>query len=193
MRYTGPGAGVYYPHRARLLAGLRGTVLEIGPGGGANLHHMSRRVHWIGLEPNPYFHAPLRRAAGGRGQVLTGEAERIPLADDSVDAVVGTIVLCSVRDQRRVLAEIARVLRPGGRYVFLEHVLAPPLTWSRLMLRAAAPMSRLLDGGCDPARQTGRLIEAAFDHVEFDEFPVGGPIGVTIPHLAGWAETTPSR
>jgi SAM-dependent methyltransferase len=191
-RWSDSGAAVYYPHRARLLAGLSGTVLEIGPGGGASVRHLPRRVRWIGLEPNRYLHERLRRTVGNRGQVLLGEAERIPLADASVDAVVGMIVLCSVHDQERAVAEIARVLRPGGRYVFLEHVLAAPGTWSRFMLRVSAPMSRWLDGGCDPARETGRLIEATFDHVEFDEFPVGFPLGVTIPHLAGWA-TSSSR
>ncbi|QFU93017.1 class I SAM-dependent methyltransferase [Amycolatopsis sp. YIM 10] len=182
------GAGMYVPQRRKLLADLTGTVLEIGPGAGANTAHFGRDVRWLGLEPNPYLHERLREKA--RGQVIGGAAESIPLADHSVDAVVGTIVLCSVYDQSRVLAEIVRVLRPGGRYVFLEHVAAPDGTWSRWAQKTVAPVSRWLDGGCDPARETGRAIDAAgFDRVETEEFLLHGPFGVKIPHLTGWAST----
>lgn len=186
-RCTTAGAGEYYPYRARLLAGLHGTVLEIGPGAGSNLGHLPSGVRWIGVEPNPHLHRRLRDAAGSRGQVLCGVAERLPIADHSVDAVVGFGVLCSVGDPERAVAEIVRVLRPGGRYVFLEHVIAAPRTWSRLALRASAPWSRWLDGGCDPVRETGSLIKRTFGHVEWEEFPVSFPLGVTVPHLAGWA------
>ena len=180
--------GMYGPFRGRLLRGLRGTVFEIGPGSGANLEYLPGDVRWIGLEPNRYLHARLAEAAGARGQVLAGEAERIPLADASVDAVVGTIVLCSVDDQERALAEVLRVLRPGGRYVFLEHVGSPPGTWSRFAQRLSAPASRCLEGGCDPARDTGQVIEAAgFARVETGEFVLAGPFGLTFPHLFGYA------
>lgn len=184
---TGPGT--YGERRRALVSGLRGTVLEIGPGAGANFDYLSDDVRWIGVEPNRYLHERLRLA--DRGPVLVGGAEGIPLADASMDAVLGTIVLCSVTDQRQVLAEIVRVLRPGGRYVFLEHVAAPPGTWSRFAQRAVAPASRWFDGGCDPARDTGLAIAAAgFEHVEAEEFQLRGPLGVTIPHLSGWARTT---
>jgi SAM-dependent methyltransferase len=179
---------MYGSYRGRLLRGLQGVVLEIGPGGGANLGYLPGDVRWIGLEPNRYLHARLSEAAGARGQVLAGEAERIPLADASVDAVVGTMVLCSVDDQVRAVAEILRVLRPGGRYIFLEHVGAPPGTWSRFAQRLSAPVSRCLDGGCDPARDTGKVIEAAgFARVETDEFVLAGPFGIAFPHLFGFA------
>ncbi|GAB2758196.1 class I SAM-dependent methyltransferase [Amycolatopsis magusensis] len=182
------GAGMYTPQRRKLLADLTGTVLEIGPGAGANATYFPRDVRWLGLEPNPYLHDRLREQA--KGEVIGGTAEEIPLADHSVDAVVGTIVLCSVEDQHRVLAEIVRVLRPGGRYVFLEHVAAPEGTWSRRAQQAVAPVSRWLDGGCDPARETGRAIDAAgFERVETEEFLLHGPFGVKIPHLTGWAGT----
>lgn len=179
---------MYGTHRRRLLRGLRGTVLEIGPGGGANLEYLPGHVRWIGLEPNRYLHPRLRDAAGTRGQVLGGAVERIPLGQASVDAVVGTIVLCSVDDQERAVAEILRVLRPGGRYVFLEHVASPPGTWSRFAQRLSAPVSRCFEGGCDPARDTGRVIEAAgFARVEAEEFILAGPFGVAFPHLFGSA------
>ena len=74
--------------------------------------------------------------------------------------MVATAVLCSVADQDQVLAEVRRVLRPSGAFVFFEHVLAPAGTWSHRLQRCWAPLSRRLDG-CDPARQTWRAIKAA--------------------------------
>ncbi|GAA3742814.1 class I SAM-dependent methyltransferase [Salinactinospora qingdaonensis] len=182
------GAAVYAQHRRRLLAELTGTVLEIGPGFGPNGAYFPSAVRWVGLEPNPYLHERLRRTA--RGPVLSGDAQHLPLADHSVDAVVATSVLCSIPDQDRVLAEIVRVLRPQGRYVFLEHVAAPRGTWSQGALRLVAPLSRRLDAGCDPTRETGRAIETAgFATVEMEEFLLPAPLGVKIPHINGWATT----
>jgi ubiquinone/menaquinone biosynthesis C-methylase UbiE len=83
----------------------------------------------------------------------------VPLPDGSVDAVLSTVVLCSVRDQERAVAEAVRVLRPGGRFVFFEHVAAPEGTWTRRLQGLSAPFSRLLDHGCDPTRQTWRTLE----------------------------------
>ena len=124
-------ARVSEPWRRKLLGGLAGTVLEIGPGTGINLAYLPDRVYWLGLEPNPHLHPWLEtalRQRGVLGEVLLGQAEEIPLPQESVDAVVATLVLCSVEDPRRALAEILRVLRPGGRFVFLEHVAAPQCT-----------------------------------------------------------------
>jgi ubiquinone/menaquinone biosynthesis C-methylase UbiE len=91
----------------------------------------------------------------------TAPAERIPLPDASVDAVAATVVLCSVADQDEVLAEVRRVLRPAGRFVFFEHVAAPAGTWSRRLQRCVTPVTRRFDGGCDPGRETWRAIETA--------------------------------
>ncbi|BDG17332.1 class I SAM-dependent methyltransferase [Thermus brockianus] len=121
--------GLSEPWRKKLLGSLAGKVLEIGPGTGVNLAYLPDGVHWIGLEPNPYLHPHLKRALSLRGlsgEVLLGQAEAIPLPEESVEAVVATLVLCSVADPRATLAEILRVLKPGGRLVFLEHVAAPP-------------------------------------------------------------------
>src|SRR5215468_7513904 len=111
-----------------LLGDLRGMVLEIGPGAGVNLSHYDSSVKWIGIEPNPYMQAYLRKEAercGLQVDLRTGNAERMEVADQSMDAVVCTLVLCSVLDVGRVLNEIRRVLKPGARFVFIEHVAAP--------------------------------------------------------------------
>lgn len=179
---------MYREQRRELLGDLSGTVLEIGPGAGPNFPYLPPGVTWIGLEPNPYLNERLR--AAGHGSVLCGAAESIPLADGSVDAVVGTIVLCSIDEHSRVLSEVIRVLRPGGRFVFLEHVGAERGTWSRWAQRAVTPFSRRFDGGCDATRDTGRSIaNAGFARVEMTEFVLHGPLGVHIPHVLGWAST----
>ena len=124
----------------------------------------SAGVRWIGVEPNPFFHDRLR-ARGERLRidvdVRAATAEALPAADHSVDAVVSSLVLCSVRDPEATLREVRRVLRPGGRFVFVEHVAAAHGTGLRVAQRAVRPVWRALSDGCHPDRDTGRLIEAA--------------------------------
>ena len=108
-----------YRHVKReLFGGLPRTILEIGAGDGANFRYLDPGTHVIALEPNRHMHPLLRAAAARHGvtvDVRAGVAERIPLPDGSVEAVIASLVLCSVSDPARVLAEIRRVLRPGGR------------------------------------------------------------------------------
>ena len=175
-----------------LLSRLAGTVLEIGPGGGNNLAFLStsaRGVRWIGVEPNPFFHDRLR-ARGERLRidvdVRAATAEALPAADQSVDAVVSSLVLCSVRDPEATLREVRRVLRPGGRFVFVEHVAAAHGTGLRLAQRALRPIWRALSDDCHPDRDTGRLIQAAgFADVALREFRL--PVPIMAPHIAGVA------
>jgi len=173
-----------------LLGGLRGKVLEIGPGGGVNFEfYAASAVDWTGLEPNPFAFDRLREAAdrcGIRATLIDGSAEAIPLPDASVDAVVSTIVLCSVGDPGRAIGEIRRVLRPGGRFVFVEHVAAPQGTLLRWLQRLVRAPWRVAGGGCEPDRETWRLIQTAgFSRVELEHFRVALP--VVAPHVAGVA------
>lgn len=163
-------------------------VLEIGPGPGTNLAYLPPGVAYLALEPNPFFHPHLREEARKRGLVLTllpGRAEAIPLPEGSVDLVVGTLVLCSVADPEKALEEVHRVLRPGGAYLFLEHVAAPGRTPLRFLQEAATPFFSLLGDGCHPNRETLALIQARFPKVEAEAFPL--PLPVVAPHVAGLA------
>ncbi len=144
-------------------------------------------IHWIGIEPNAYAHEYLRaraKASGISAEILTGRGEDIPLPDAAADAVVGTLVLCSVSSTKRVLGEILRVLKPGGTYAFIEHVAAPADTGMRAVQRSIRPLWKLVTDGCNPDRETWRDLEAAgFVDLAIDHFKVS--IAITAPHIAG--------
>jgi ubiquinone/menaquinone biosynthesis C-methylase UbiE len=166
-----------------LFSGLTGQVLEIGPGAGANLEYYSEKVSLIGLEPNPYMQNYLKEKASKLGksiEIITGKAEAIPLDDENVDAVVSTLVLCSVINLQETLSEIKRVLKPGGVFLFMEHVAAAKGTFLRSAQRWIKPLWKKMADGCHPDRETWKAIEAAgFSDVKMDHFrlslPVVGP------------------
>jgi ubiquinone/menaquinone biosynthesis C-methylase UbiE len=182
---------------------VTGTIVELGPGLGANFKYYAqnpgvKRV--VLIEPNGYMHAGLRRAAEAAGlspvryEVVQGEAEAaLPtLPTGSVDAVVCTLVLCSVHDPPAVVAEVQRVLRRGGIFVFCEHVVADPESepWTRRMQRLATATRvwSLLGDGCSVERDTGKLVRDAqgWGTVHLDRHREKGPI-VAAPHVSGWA------
>ena len=143
--------------KTSLLSGIHGTIVEIGPGTGANFRYSPRGIHWIGAEPNRHMHPYLRHAAEVAGLVIDvrpSMAEALDLADQSADAVISTAVLCSVDDQGKALQEISRVLRPGGRFIFVEHVAAERGTVLRGIQRTpgSCPGRSLLRQGNVPAK-----------------------------------------
>ena len=177
--------------KVRLLSGLRGTILEIGPGTGPNLPYYRDDAHVIGLEPNAYVQPELHEKAdrfAGTFELKVGSAEAIDLPDGSVDAVVSTMVLCSVDDVAAVLSEVRRVLVPGGRFVFIEHVLAPGSVALRALQYAAAPFWHTCGDGCCPVRRTWQDIEAAgFSHVAYEHRRYAFPIPVSATCIVGTA------
>ncbi len=110
--------------RGELLASARGRVLELGAGTGLNLRHYPDGVDLVVSEPDPAMRARLQKRAEGRATVVDAGAERLPFPDDSFDTVVSTLVLCTVADPDAALAEVRRVLAPGGRLLLIEHVRA---------------------------------------------------------------------
>jgi SAM-dependent methyltransferase len=176
-------------HKRRLLGDLRGDILEIGPGGGVNLPYYPPGIRWSGIEPNVYMHRYLRQRARRLDvsiDLRMGIAEEVGFEDGSFDAVVTTLVLCSVSDLARSLQEILRVLRPGGRFVFIEHVAAPAGTRTRRAQEWIRPVWRFIGDGCDAGRETWTAIEqAGFDSVDIQHFRV--PFPIVGPHVRGVA------
>jgi ubiquinone/menaquinone biosynthesis C-methylase UbiE len=172
-----------------LLGNLSGNVLELGPGTGPNLGYYGEGVRWIGIEPNPYMHPYLRRQAARQGlsvELHGGKGERIEAEDESVDAVVTTLVFCSVQDAAQTLREILRVLKPGGRFVFIEHVAARRGTALRRAQQLLRPVWNWIADGCCPDRETWVAVErAGFARVDYEHFRVAVPI--VGPHIAGVA------
>jgi ubiquinone/menaquinone biosynthesis C-methylase UbiE len=152
-------------HRASLLAGLAGQVIEIGAGTGASFAHYPASVTSVlAVEPEPRLRAIATAAARDGGfpiEISDGLADRLPAESGSFDAAVATFVLCSVADQDAALREIRRVLRPGGALCFLEHVRADSAGLVRAQRILDATVWPHLIGGCHLARDTAAAIELA--------------------------------
>ena len=149
--------------RRRTLGALSGTVLDVGAGSGTSGRFLAPGAEWLALEPAPS--ARLARA---------------------VEARPHSRLLQSVADG--ALAEILRVLRPGGRLVFFEHVAAPAGSGARLLQGLAAPLTRRFDRGCDPRRDTASTIErAGFSRVVLRTLRTAGVFGGLAPIIEGEA------
>ncbi len=150
--------------RADLLTQASGDVIELGAGTGVNLPFYGSQVTRLVLtEPDGHMRAKLRTRAGLRPavDVRAASADALPFDDATFDTVVSTLVLCSVPDVGRALAEVRRVLRPGGRLLFLEHVAADDrparLAWQRRL----EPLWCRVAGNCHLTRRTDEEIRAA--------------------------------
>ncbi len=159
--------------RRQLLAEASGRTLELGAGAGVNLPHYTDAVSELVItEPSPHMVARLRRTvageppAAGRWELVRAGAEELPFGDQSFDTVVGTFVMCTIPDPTRALQEIVRVLRPGGRYIFLEHVHAGEGTRLGRFQDLVEGPHTYVAAGCHPNRRTGELIEASELRVE---------------------------
>lgn len=175
-----------------LIRQARGDVLEIGAGDGGNLSFYTGGIQLTLLEPNPYMIRYLDDACQQDDnpcvKVVEGFGEKLPFPDASFDTVITTHVLCSVSDQSRVLAEVRRVLRPGGRFLFLEHVAAHPDTGAYRLQRIVNPVWRRVGDGCHLTRDTGSAIQAAgFAHTHVERIAAPAP-GLVSPHITGWAD-----
>lgn len=198
------GAAVYDPflargerlgmerRRAALLATARGRVLEIGAGTGLNLAHYRADVELVLTEPVAPMadRARARLAASGRtATVLEAPAEDLPVATASVDTVVSTMVLCTVRDVESALSEVARVLRPGGRLLFVEHVHATGTALGRWQTRLAGPWASLA-GNCRCDRDLLAAITSRFDVRTLHRAEWTGMPGLVRPLVVGSATPT---
>jgi len=178
-------------HKRRVFAELPRTVVELGSGVGANLRHLSRGSTLVAVEPNPHMHRRLRAAAERRGVHLDLReevAERTGLADQSVDTVISSLVLCTVPDPAAVLAEVRRILRPGGTYRFVEHVAAPAGTPTRRLQRALRRPWAWTFEGCSCERDLGASVRAAgFARVDLEPYRLHSPFIPFNTQVAGVA------
>ena len=156
-------------YRARVIPAAQGRVLEIGIGSGLNLPHYGTTVeHVTGLDPSPKLLAMAREVARQTSvplELIENSAEAIPLYNRSIDTVVTTWTMCSIPDVQRALGEMRRVLKPGGRLLFVEHGRAPESGVRRWQDRLT-PVWRRIGGGCHLNRAISELIESAGFRIE---------------------------
>lgn len=185
------------PRRSALLGDLTGRVLDVGAGTGANLAYFRQATEVVALEPDPAMRRRLEARAADCPAALTvssAGADDLPADGTTADTVVFTLVLCTVPDPARALAEAYRVLRPGGRLVAVEHVVGTgrPATWRRRL----APIWSRMAAGCRLDRETTAAIAAAgftLDDVEhFTTTPSWGPIGDMV-QVTATRPATPSN
>jgi ubiquinone/menaquinone biosynthesis C-methylase UbiE len=177
--------------RDRLVGTLEGEVLEVGAGTGLNVPRYGRASRVVALEPDRRYARRLVARAGEAGvpiEVVDGRAEALPFPDRTFDHVVTSIALCSVTDLDAALAEIHRVLRPGGSLRFLEHVRGEGRVarWQDRL----TPIQRRIADGCHLNRDTAAAIEAAgFRITALERFPL--PMGHPLirPAIQGTAIT----
>lgn len=176
--------------RADLLRDLAGEVLEVGAGTGSTLSLYPATVKRLVMcEPDPHMRAKLLAKDKPAGvEVSDASLDKLPFKDQAFDAVVCSLVLCSVRDQKAALAEIARVLRPGGKLVFLEHVAADGKPARLKWQRRIEPVWKHLMGNCHLTRRTEAAIAAAgFDFERIERESIRKALPIVRPSVRGVA------
>jgi SAM-dependent methyltransferase len=186
----------WYMHRRlgtrkqALFADLPSHVVELGSGAGASLRYLAPGSRLVAIEPNVHAHDALRRTAARNGidlEIRAEGAESTGLASASVDAVICTLVLCTVDDPAAALAEVRRILRPGGRFVFIEHVGSGrgPLRAIQRVLRR--PWRYAFDGCCLDRDTAATIRAAGFSEVRIQQFRMGGAFVPVWPQISGVA------
>lgn len=179
--------------RSKVVPLARGDVLELGCGGGINMefYDPAQISSLSGIDPSPKLLEMARAAAAARGMaadIKGGVGEAMPFADASFDTVVTTFTLCSVSEQAAVLAEIRRVLRPGGTALFLEHGAAPDADVAKWQ-RRIEPIWKRIGGNCHLTRP----ISTAYASAGFAVEPLGEGYVPKSPRPMAWVEYGTAR
>jgi ubiquinone/menaquinone biosynthesis C-methylase UbiE len=184
--------------RRGLLGQAQGQTVEIGAGTGVNVEHYPEAVTELVLtEPDRHMAAKLRRKlqeSGRDAEVVEASGDSLPFDDASFDTAVATLVLCTAPGPADVLDEIARVLKPGGRFLFLEHVRSEDASLARWQDRVS-PVTDYLFCGCHPNRATLETIERSrleVEHVEHGELPTKTTLPFERPMIQGAARKPPA-
>jgi len=174
----GPAERTLLPPHREYLTDVSGAALDLGSGTGANFPYFADRedVHLYGVEPDPHMARRARAKAAEVGveiDLREQGAESLPLDDASMDAVVAGIVFCTIPDPGAALDEVARVMKPGGEFRFLEHVRGEGLTATGQ--RLVEPVWKRAAAGCHLTRETGALFadHPAFEVAEMERVDVG--------------------
>ncbi|TYL51345.1 class I SAM-dependent methyltransferase [Nocardioides sp. BGMRC 2183] len=177
--------------RERHLSSARGRTLDLGTGNGFSVPHYPAGVtDLVMLEPNPHLRAGLQqvtsRIRASRWEIVDGDAAALAFEDGSFDTVAASLVFCSLPDPGRALAELHRVLRPGGVFLFHEHVRGTGM--HRVLHEVITPVQRLVADGCHPNRDfLGLLDRSAFTTLEVERLPMPGTHGGLVPLVVGVA------
>ena len=181
-------------HRDEMLDGVAGRVLEVGAGTGLNFaHYPSTVTEVVAVEPEAYLRARAEQAASAAPipvTVVDGVADALPFPDASFDAAVASLVLCSVADQQRALAELSRVIRPGGELRFYEHVVSDRPGLARAQRVLDATIWPHVGGGCHASRDTETAIAHAgfaIERMRRFEFKPSITTRLVAPHVLGAA------
>lgn len=186
--------------RATLLETAEGAVLDLGAGTGVNLQHLAPRVHsgdierLVAVEPD----GGMLRQLGPKARELEVDveqaqapAERLPFADESFDVVVSTLVLCSVTSVEQSLAEVRRVLRPGGGLLFMEHVAAEGRPERLKWQQRVEPVWKRIAGNCHLTRRTEQhILEAGFEMEDITRESIRKSVPIVRPSIRGVARKT---
>lgn len=180
------------PAKNAVFAEIAGPIVEIGAGHGSNFRRYRTGTHVTAFEPNAYMSEHLAEAASKAGVLLdhrTCDLRDAALSSDSVATVVSVLTLCAVPDRSDLIAEIHRVLEPGGRFVFIEHIAETTNTRRRRFQRLVRPPWRALCDGCDPNAPTDQLIaDAGFTSVDATSANLGPALDPT--NLTHWGIAT---
>ena len=181
----------YGSRKQALFDGHPKVIVEIGSGYGANFRYLRKGTRVKVIEPNKGFHEVLKyqaRRYGIQAELYEAKAEEIPLSSESCEMVICSLVLCSVKTPPKALSEIKRILKPGGQFVFIEHVRAHKHSWICKVQKTVKNSWKWLFDGCNVMRDTGRIIQVAgFSKVEQEEFAHSTFFIPVIPHIAGKA------
>ncbi|MBM9579011.1 class I SAM-dependent methyltransferase [Leptospira sp. 201903070] len=185
---------MHYQYRMikkNLFEDLPDTIVELGPGVGSNLRYFKPGTTLLAVEPNEGMHSLLKKNSEKysiKTELMNLSAEKLPFPDSSVDAVVCSLVLCSVVEPDQVLKEIRRVLKPGGRFVFLEHVAAEHGSWIYWIQRIVFRPWLWFFEGCHLTRDTHQTLRSAnFSNLKIEERSLPTVFLPIRPHVYGIA------